>query len=369
MKKEVLILGLVSFFTDMASSMITTTFPLFLVYVLKNGVDKLGIVIGIATFVSYFFRVIFGYISDRYGIRKPLAVSGYIISAISKPLFYFATSWQHIAVFRSLDRFAKALRSAPKDALLSAYGKEKGKIFGLHKMLDVAGEMSGALIVFLMFYFYSPNEDTFRNIFLWTLFPGAAAIILSFFIKDVKNKKEYKFDLKKDLAFIKKLVILNIMLLFVVSESFFIVKAKENIDYMYIPLFMILLNLTQTVFSYPFGLLIEKIDEKFYLFLSISHILAVLSLYFDFLVLAFIFEGIFLVGFFNFFRIIISKNAYNTATVYGVFYFLVAVLGGIGSIIIGFIWKKLGFDYAVIFSLLGIVVSLIIWRIYVRTDN
>ena len=60
MKKEVLILGLVSFFTDMASAMITTTFPLFLVYVLKNGVDKLGIVIGIATFVSYFFRVING---------------------------------------------------------------------------------------------------------------------------------------------------------------------------------------------------------------------------------------------------------------------------------------------------------------------
>jgi len=369
MKKEVLILGFVSFFTDMASAMITTTFPLFLVYVLKNGVDKLGIVIGIATFVSYFFRVVFGIISDRYAIRKPLAVSGYIISAVSKPLFYFAASWWHIAVFRSLDRFAKAMRSAPKDALLSAYGKEKGKIFGLHKMLDVAGEMSGALIVFLMFYFYSPCEETFRNIFLLTAVPGIIAIILSFFIKDIKNKKEYKFDIKKDFTFIKKLIILNIMLLFVVSESFFIVKAKENTGYLYIPLFVILLNFIQTVFSYPFGLLIEKMNEKFYYFLGLFHISAVLALYFDFLISAFVFEGLFLVGFFNFFRIFISKNAYNTATVYGIFYFLVAVFGGIGSVIAGFVWKNFGFDYAVIFSTLGIILSLIIWRVYARADN
>ncbi|GAB6073394.1 MFS transporter [Nautilia lithotrophica] len=369
MKKEVLILGLVSFFTDMASAMITTTFPLFLVYVLKNGVDKLGFVIGIATFVSYFFRVIFGVISDKYGIRKPLAVSGYIISAVSKPLFYFASSWQHIAIFRSLDRFAKAMRSAPKDTLLSAYGKEKGKIFGFHKMLDVAGEMSGALIVFLMFYFYSANEETFKNIFLLTIFPGIAAIILSFFIKDIKNKKEYKFDIKKDLSFIKELVVLNILLIFVISESFFIVRAKENIDYLFIPLFVILLNLTQTLFSYPFGVMIERLGEKFYYLLAVFHISAVMMLSFSFLIPAFIFEGLFLVGFFNFFRILISKKAYNTATIYGIFYFLVAVLGGAGSVVIGIIWKTFGFNYAVLVSVLGILLSLIIWRVYVRSYN
>jgi len=369
MKKEVLILGLVSFFTDMASAMITTTFPLFLVYVLKNGVDKLGIVIGFATFVSYFFRVLFGIISDKYAIRKPLAVSGYIISAVSKPLFYFAASWWYIAAFRSLDRFAKAMRSAPKDALLSAYGKEKGKIFGLHKMLDVAGEMSGALIVFLMFYFYSSSEVTFRNIFLLTAVPGVMAVVFSFFIKDVKVKKEYKFDIKKDISFIKKLIISNIMLLFVVSESFFIVKAKENTGYLYIPLFMVLLNFTQSVFSYPFGLLIEKLEEKFYYLLAVFHVIAVMMLCFDFLIAAFIFEGLFLVGFFNFFRILISKNAYNTATVYGVFYFTVAVFGGIGGIITGYVWKNFGFEYAALFSVAGIILSLMLWRIYAKADN
>ncbi|ACM93570.1 putative permeases of the major facilitator superfamily [Nautilia profundicola AmH] len=369
MKKEVLILGFVSFFTDMASAMITTTFPLFLVYVLKNGVDKLGFVIGIATFVSYFFRVIFGILSDKYGVRKPLALTGYIISAVSKPLFYFATSWQHVAVFRSLDRFAKAMRSAPKDALLSAYGKEKGKIFGIHKMLDVAGEMSGALIVFLMFYVYSANEETFRNIFLMTVFPGFMAIILSFFIKDVKTKRDYKFDLQKDKDFVKQLLISNLILLFVISESYFLIKAKESFEFIYIPLFVVLMNATETLFSYPFGLLIEKLNEKFYYFLIVFHILAVITLYFGFVTGAFMFEGLFLVGFFNYFRIMISKKAYNTATVYGVFYFIVAVLGGIGSIITGIIWKRFGFDTAVCFTVFGMLLSLLLWRAYVRTDN
>ena len=85
--KNIIALGFVSFFTDMASSMITSILPLFVVYVLHEGVDKLGFIMGIATFVSYFFRFIFGYLSDRLQIVKPFVVAGYAISAITKPLY------------------------------------------------------------------------------------------------------------------------------------------------------------------------------------------------------------------------------------------------------------------------------------------
>ena len=84
--KNIIALGWVSFFTDMASSIITTLLSIFVVYVLHEGVDKLGVIIAIATFVSYIFRIVFGYLSDKYKIVKPFVVTGYFISAITKPL-------------------------------------------------------------------------------------------------------------------------------------------------------------------------------------------------------------------------------------------------------------------------------------------
>ena len=74
--KNVVMLGWVSFFTDMASAMINPILPIFVVMVLHEGMDKLGIVVAIATFVSYGLRLLSGYISDRYGIVKPLVVGG-----------------------------------------------------------------------------------------------------------------------------------------------------------------------------------------------------------------------------------------------------------------------------------------------------
>jgi len=116
--KNIIYLGWVSFFTDMSSSMITTLLPVFVVYVLHEGVDKLGIIIAIATFISYAFRILFGYLSDKYQIVKPFVVIGYFISAVIKPLLYFSNSWEGIAALRGVERMGKAFRSATKDRLM-----------------------------------------------------------------------------------------------------------------------------------------------------------------------------------------------------------------------------------------------------------
>jgi MFS family permease len=365
--KNLYLLGAISFFTDMASSMITTTFPLFLVFVLKNGVDKLGVVIGIATFVSYFFRVVFGYLSDRYGIKKPFLIVGYVISAISKPFFYFVTSWKGIAFLRSLDRFGKALRSAPKDSLLSDIKKEKGKVFGFHKMLDVAGEMSGALIAFLIFYILGTKEEVFREIFLLTLIPGIIAVILTFFLEDRKVAKKISFDIKEDKSLIFNLIFITFSLFFVLGDSFFIVKAKESVGILYVPLFLILMNFIQTVFSYPIGLIIEKIGFlKVFIFSLFSYLSAICFLKLNNLIFAFVFLGIFLVSFFNSIRVFISKKAKNRGTVFGMFYFLYALFGGIGSVVLGIIWQKFGFAVVYFYSFTGILFLIVInyFRIY-----
>jgi len=119
--KNIIALGFVSFFTDMASSMVTSVLPLFVVYVLHEGVDKLGFIVGIATFVSYGFRFVFGYLSDKYKIVKPFVVAGYAISAVTKPLLYFSNGWVSVATLRGIERIGKAVRSATKDSLISAY--------------------------------------------------------------------------------------------------------------------------------------------------------------------------------------------------------------------------------------------------------
>ena len=86
MNKNIYYLGIVSFFTDFASAMITPVLPIFIVYILNDGVDKLGVVIASATFVSYIFRILFGYLSDRFQIRKSFLIVGYLISILQNKM-------------------------------------------------------------------------------------------------------------------------------------------------------------------------------------------------------------------------------------------------------------------------------------------
>lgn len=231
--KNVVYLGWVSFFTDMASSMITTLLPIFIVYILNEGVDKLGIIIAIATFVSYAFRIFFGYISDKYQIVKPFVVSGYLISACAKPFLAVATTYVSVALVRVTDRMGKAIRSASKDALISSYVKQTGhgRTFGFHKMMDIAGELSGALLVFLAFLYFAQDENTIRTIFGLSVIPGVfAVLIVVLLVKDMpESKKTTRTVIKReDLKLFWLLFLYFGFVFFLMSEQFFIVKAKEE---------------------------------------------------------------------------------------------------------------------------------------------
>jgi MFS family permease len=373
--KNIIALGFVSFFTDMASSMVTTILPLYVVYILNDGVDKLGIIIAVATFVSYFFRIIFGIISDRYKIVKPFVVIGYLISAVTKPLLAFASSWKSVALLRGLERIGKAVRAAPKDRLISFYaGDKSGRSFGFHKMLDIAGEMSGAVIVFFVLKYMGENAEVFKNIFLSTIIPGIfAVLIVVFFVKDVpyQKKEKQKFDLSRDKKLLPLLFVYFGFLFFMFSNEYFIIKAKEaGFSMALIPLLVILLNFTQTVTSYYFGVLIDKLG--YYKVLNYSFLngfLAILSIYFNFIILGFIFLGLFLVSSLNSLRSYISDNAVNKASVYGIFYGGVAISSSIGAVIIGEIWHNFGEKYALIYSITGIILVYIIYLLKVKNDK
>ena len=368
--KNIISLGFVSFFTDMASSMVTSVLPIYLVYVLHEGVDKLGFVVAIATFVSYMFRILFGYLSDRLQVVKPFVVTGYLISALTKPMLAMAGTWQQVAGLRGTERIGKAIRSASKDSLISAYSEGKrGRSFGFHKMMDVAGEVVGALIAFAALYFLGKNKAVFHQLFTWTLLPGLLAVIVAlFFVRDApyKSKKSTAFDWHDDLSLLPLLLLYFGFVFFLFSDSFFVIQAKESgISIAYIPLLMVLYNGVQTASSYFFGIRIDHSSpEKVLLFTMVFGLGAMTALSQGWVIIGFVLLGLFTVSSLNAIRAWISQKAHNQATIYGIFYAGVALFGALGAMTTGLIWEHYGEHTAILFSLIGLILTLGLYGYY-----
>lgn len=358
-------LGWVSFFTDMASGMIVPILPIFVVMVLNEGMDKLGIIVAISTFASYALRLVSGYVSDRYGIVKPLVVSGYAFSALSKPLIGLTHSYQSVAGLQVAERLGKGLRSAPKDVMIAQYSRANasGKTFGFHKMMDIAGELSGALILFGILLYFGQSETVIRNIFYATLAPGIIGlIIVAFFVRDVRKPQQISrqsFSLMDDdKKNIGALFFYFLFLLFVFSPSFFTMQAKEiGIAIALIPLLFVASSGVQTLSSYLLGILIDRFGVK--RILAFSYACGAVAqglLYLQspvFTWVAYTFLGLFTVASLNANRVFIAQNANNKGSVYGVFYAGVALFGALGAYITGQIWEYFDMHTALVYSLAG----------------
>ena len=140
--------SLTSFFMDVSSEMVINILPLFLANVLGVKTNLIGFIEGLAESTSSILKLFSGWLSDRLRARKWLAVSGYALSAITKPFFYFANSWGAIAAIRWIDRVGKGVRTAPRDALVadSVAEEKRGLAFGFQRAADTAGAMLGLLI-------------------------------------------------------------------------------------------------------------------------------------------------------------------------------------------------------------------------------
>lgn len=366
-------LGWVSFFTDLASAMIMPILPIFVVLVLDEGMDKLGLIVAISTFASYALRLVSGYISDRYGIVKPLVVVGYAFSALSKPLIGFTHGYKSVAALQVSERLGKGLRSAPKDVMIAKYSKENasGKTFGFHKMMDIAGELCGALILFGILLYFGQSETVMRNIFYATLVPGIIGlVIVAFFVRDVPKTKhiaKQSFTLvDNDRKSIGALFFYFLFLLFAFSPSFFTMQAKEiGIATAVIPLLFVVSSGIQTLSSYFFGILIDQFGVKRILAFSYAcgaaaqGFLYLKSPFFTWV--AYLFLGLFTVASLNANRVFIAQNAYNKGSVYGIFYAGVAIFGAVGAYIGGLIWEYFDMQAALAYSFAGTLILTLIF--------
>jgi len=363
--RNVIMLGWVSFFTDLASAMIMPILPIFVVLVLDEGMDKLGIIVAVSTFASYALRLVSGYISDRYGIVKPLVVSGYVFSALSKPLIGLTQGYQSVAALQVAERLGKGLRSAPKDVMIVQYSRKNasGKTFGFHKMMDIAGELSGALLLFGILWYFGQSETVMRNIFYATLIPGViGVVIVAFFVRDVaktEHSSKQSFSLMEDdKKSIGALFFYFLFLFFVFSPSFFTMQAKEiGIATTVIPLLFVVSSGVQTLSSYLLGILIDRFGVKRILAFSYAFgaaaqgLLTLQSPFFTWI--AYMFLGLFTVASLNANRVFIAQNASNKGSVYGVFYAGVALFGALGAYIGGLIWEYFDMQTALLYSFVG----------------
>ena len=145
--RTVIVLGLVSFFNDFASDIVIPLIPILLATVLAAGPVALGLIEGVADAVASLIKLWSGRHSDiMRGRRKGLAVAGYTLSNIARPLLGLAGSWPVLLVLRSIDRVGKGLRSAPRDALVADATPTgmHGYAFGYHRALDNAGAVGEA---------------------------------------------------------------------------------------------------------------------------------------------------------------------------------------------------------------------------------
>lgn len=177
--EEVVKLGWISFFTDVASEMIYPVVPLFLTSVLGTPVLALGFIEGIAEAIVSVMKGVSGWHCDRIGRRVPYIRWGYGMGAASKPLLALAFSWPMVFVARIVDRLGKGLRTTARDALIAdaAPSSLGGRAYGFNRMMDTAGALAGVLIAAGLLDLF---PGRYRTIFLIAALPGLVAVWLTF---------------------------------------------------------------------------------------------------------------------------------------------------------------------------------------------
>lgn len=266
-----------SLLNDISSDMILNLVPLFLANVLGVSTAVIGLIDGIAETTASLLKGYFGVLSDKLGKRKVLAVTGYGLSAIAKPLLYFVTSWYGVLAVRLTDRVGKGIRTAPRDALIadSLEENQRGIAFGLHRAGDTAGAMIGLIIALLVVLATQSqaidlNRETFQTLVLISLIPGFLSVmVLAFGAREVtvKRSKE-KSDqprlslraLNPDFRFF--LVVIAIFTLGNSSDSFLILRAQERgLSVAGVMAMLITFNLIYTIAAGPLGALSDRVGR------------------------------------------------------------------------------------------------------------
>ena len=306
--RNVIMLGIVSLFTDASTEMIYPLIPIF-VAALGSGAVILGVIEGVAETTAAILKLFSGIISDKLGKRKLLISIGYSLSSLIRPFTGLVSSSWQIVFIRMFDRVGKGIRSAPRDALIASSVDQgiRGKAYGFHRAMDHAGAVVGPLLALftltLLILSFGMRDTllTLRWTFCLSIIPGMLAVItVVFFVKEKvdtpSTDKPFKFSIKQfDKNFIAYLSIVFLFTLGNSSDAFLLFRVEEAIhksgalysmitkvpllsamitgfgdtpsqmklvDILFLPLVWAFFHVIKVVFSTPLGALSDRIGRK-----------------------------------------------------------------------------------------------------------
>ncbi|MBZ7626683.1 MFS transporter [Klebsiella michiganensis] len=269
--KGVWVLGGVRLLMDVSSEMIHSLLPLFMATTLGASVIIIGIIEGVAEATALILKVFSGVISDYVGKRKGLALLGYGLGALSKPLFAIAPTSGVVFSARMIDRVGKGIRGAPRDALVADVTPPeiRGAAYGLRQSLDTIGAFLGPLLAVALMFVW---DNDFQSIFWVAAIPAVLSIaLLGFGLKEPRTAVVQKRtnplrreNLKKlSAAYWWVVAIGSIFTLARFSEAFLVLRAQQMaIPLFAIPLVMVAMNLVYSLTAYPFGKLSDSMSHS-----------------------------------------------------------------------------------------------------------
>jgi MFS family permease len=273
--RNIWVVTITSFLTDISSEMLLSLLPLFLFSVLGIRTSLIGLIEGVAESTASLLKVFSGWVSDRIRRRKGLAVLGYALSTAAKPFLYLATTWWAVFGVRFADRVGKGLRTAPRDALVadSVDERSRGLAFGLHRAGDTAGAVIGIGLALVLVVKAGGAEQltrtSFQMVVLLSVIPALAAVlVLGFGAREIAETQERREVPRLSLAgfdhrFRWFLLIIVLFTLGNSSDAFLIIRAQmAGLDVGGVLGMMITFNLTYALVATPAGALSDRVGRK-----------------------------------------------------------------------------------------------------------
>ena len=265
------VLGFVSMLMDISSEMIHSLLPLFMVSTLGANALTVGLIEGLAESTALIVKIFSGTLSDYLGKRKGLAVFGYGLGALTKPLFALAPSIGVVLTARFLDRVGKGIRGAPRDALVADVSPPhlRGAAFGLRQSLDTVGAFLGPLLAVALMLLWA---NDFRAVFWVAVIPGLMSVaLLAFGLREPASKPVEKRvnpirreNLRRLGASYWWVVCIGaVFTLARFSEAFLVLRAQQTgVPIALVPLVMVAMNLVYALAAYPFGKLSDRMNHR-----------------------------------------------------------------------------------------------------------
>jgi MFS family permease len=369
--RNVLALGLVSFFTDFSTEMVLGILPLFIVNNLGASRAILGTIEGSAELASYAFRIVSGSLSDKVGKRKIFVLAGSALSTFSKPFFASSTGWLDAFIVRTSSRIGKGLRTSPRDALIADSVSESisGKAFGIHRTIDQMGVILGPIAAFSLLQIMD-----IRGVFFVSLIPGAIAVlILILFVKEIAIKRgghskaptifsNIVTVMSNNKPFVVLIIISGIFSLGTFNFSFVLLKASElGVDNDLIPIVYAVINVSYTAIGIPSGILADKIGKEKVLIIgysifAVSTVLMAAISSAENSIYAFVLAAIFglYIGISETVQRAVVPSYVSSelrGTAFGVYNVVLGTSFFVSNVVFGFLWDNYNLNAAVLYSI------------------